>query len=166
MWEKYGKDGVAICSRYSLLKSALDSMPDRAFIGLVRYESGFMVHANVLSYITNKRAEYAHEKEVRGFLWIIDQNRGGNRHIDSEGRVHTHVMEPPADSVSKGERRIVDLNLLVTRIVVTPWASPTLLSEIDELVRASDRKIPVVPSELTPYRNFLPEPSTGESSRR
>jgi hypothetical protein len=37
MWKKYGEDGVGICSRYSLLKSALDAMSDRAFLGLVRY---------------------------------------------------------------------------------------------------------------------------------
>lgn len=33
MWEKYGKDGVAVRSRYRLLKSALDSMNDRAYLG-------------------------------------------------------------------------------------------------------------------------------------
>jgi hypothetical protein len=37
MWKEYGDDGVAICSRYCLLKSALDAMGDRAFLGLVRY---------------------------------------------------------------------------------------------------------------------------------
>jgi hypothetical protein len=34
MWEQYGEDGVAICSRYRLLKAELDCMKDRAFIGL------------------------------------------------------------------------------------------------------------------------------------
>ena len=36
MWDNYGEDGVAICSRYDLLKSALNAMPDRAYLGLVR----------------------------------------------------------------------------------------------------------------------------------
>lgn len=39
MWQEYGEAGVAICSRYRLLKSAVDAMGDRAFLGLVRYGS-------------------------------------------------------------------------------------------------------------------------------
>jgi hypothetical protein len=163
MWEQYGKDGVAICSRYSLLKSSLDSMPDHAFIGLVRYESSFMAKANLFSYITNKREKYAGEQEVRAFLWILDPNRGGNRHIDAEGRVHPHVMEPPPDSVSKGEKRAVDLDKLITQVVVTPWASPTLVGEVEEIVKTSDHAIPVIPSELARYRQFLPDPDAGET---
>ena len=37
MWAEYGKDGVAINSRYCLLESALDAIVDRALLGLVRY---------------------------------------------------------------------------------------------------------------------------------
>jgi hypothetical protein len=37
MWEQYGADGVAVCSRYGLLKSALDGLLDQAHAGLVRY---------------------------------------------------------------------------------------------------------------------------------
>jgi hypothetical protein len=32
MWNEYGEDGVALCSRYRLLKSALDAMNDRTFL--------------------------------------------------------------------------------------------------------------------------------------
>jgi hypothetical protein len=39
MWKDYGDQGVAICSQYRLLKSALNAMSDRAYIGLVRYGS-------------------------------------------------------------------------------------------------------------------------------
>jgi hypothetical protein len=158
VWEEYGKDGVAICSRYGLLKSALNAMPDRASLGLVRYESSYLARSNVLSYITNKRAKYAHEQEVRAFLWIMDPLGTGNRHIDIEGRVHPHVLTPPPDRVSTGQRRVVDLNKLITEIVVTPWASPTLVGEIDGMVKDCGRTIPVVPSELTRFRTFLPDP--------
>src|SRR6184192_3189683 len=37
MWKQYGEDGLAICSRYRLLKTELNALKDRAFIGLVRY---------------------------------------------------------------------------------------------------------------------------------
>ena len=145
----------------SLLKSSLDLMPDRASIGLVRYESSFMIKANLFSYITNKRRKYSDEQEVRAFLWIINPNRGGNRHIDAEGRVHPHVIEPPPDWVSKGEKREVDLDKLINQIVVTPWASPSLVGEVEKIARTSGHAIPVFRSELAPFRQFLSDPEAG-----
>jgi hypothetical protein len=162
MWEKYGRDGVAICSRYDLLKSALQALPDRASIGLVRYDSSHMIKANLFSYITYKREMYADEQEVRAFFWILDPNGRGDRHIDAEGRVHPHVLTPPPDRVSKGERRAVDLHKLISQIVVTPWASPTLVDEVEEIVKTSGHAIPVIPSELARYKQFLPDPEAGE----
>lgn len=37
MWKEYGDEGVAITSQYRLLKSALNAMSDRAYIGPVRF---------------------------------------------------------------------------------------------------------------------------------
>lgn len=37
MWEEYGEGGVAVCSRYELLKSALNGFIDEAHLGLVQY---------------------------------------------------------------------------------------------------------------------------------
>src|SRR5260370_3422757 len=163
MWEKYGKDGVAICSRYELLKTALDAMPDRAFIGLVRYGYGFMGEANLFSYITRKREKYANEQDVKAFLWIIDPDGRGNRHIDAEGRVHPHVLTPPPARILEGEKRAVDLNKLITQVVVTPWAALTFLHEIDQIVHSRGHVISVVPSELTRFRKFLPDPKSEET---
>jgi hypothetical protein len=110
MWKEYGEDGVAICSRYRLLKSALDSMNDRAFIGLVRYGSKHMTGWNLSRFITTKRIEYADEQEVRAWLWIIDAYAGGNRHFDSDNRAHTRPLTPPPpDRVPDGHRRRVGL---------------------------------------------------------
>jgi hypothetical protein len=148
MWEKYGKDGVAICSRYSLLKAALDLLPDSAHIGLVRYESSFMEIANLFSYITNKRPKYAWEQEVRALLWIHRPERDGNRHIDGEDRVHPHVLEPPPEWIPKGQRRAVDLNKLITRITITPLGPEALTNEVIEIVKNSGYQIPVAPSEV------------------
>jgi hypothetical protein len=158
MWKQYGDGGVAICSKYRLLKSALDAMSDRAFLGLVRYGSGHLINRNwnVLRLITTKRARYADEREVRAVLWIPDPYAGINRHIDPDNRVHTRPLTPPPDRVSRGHRRSVDLQTLVTEIVVTPWASSTTLDEIKELVRKHRYTIPVQPSALTRYREFLP----------
>jgi hypothetical protein len=158
MWKEYGADGVAITSKYSLLKAALNSMSDRAFIGKVRYGAQHLLGktANIFRYITTKRREYAHEQEVRAFLWIPDPRAGINRHIDAESRLHPLPLTPPPPNVLRGERRKLDLEALVTSIVVSPWASPNTLDEITRIVRDNGYKIPVKQSDLSRYVALLP----------
>lgn len=156
MWENYGKDGVAICSRYRLLKAALNVLDDRAFIGVVRYGSHHMTGWNLFRFITTKRVEFADEQEVRAFLWIIDPYAGINRHVDADNRVYDHPLTPPPDRVLRGHRRKVDVQALVTEVVVTPQASTTILSEIDQLVKSKGYVIPVQASALTRFRELLP----------
>jgi len=156
MWEQYGQDGVAICSHYRLLKTELDAMKDRAFIGLVKYGSAHMEGWNLFRFITHKRTEYAAEQEVRAWLWIIEPYASGSRHLDADNRVHTRPLTPPPENVLKAHRRKVNLQAVVTGIVVTPWASSTTFEEIKSLVQGKGYSIPIQPSALTRYREFLP----------
>lgn len=159
MWEGYAAEGgVAICSRYRLLKSALALMNDRAFIGLVRYGAAHLIgqRYNLFRLITTKRIQYEDEREVRAFLWIIDPHGGGNRHIDADNRIHPLPLTPPPPSVLIGHGRKVDLRALVTGIVVSPRASPATFDEVNQLVRNSGYAIPVRHSDLTRYRDLLP----------
>jgi hypothetical protein len=156
MWEKYGEDGVAICSRYRLLKAALNAMDDRAFIGLVRYGSRHMTGWNLFRFITTKRMEFADEQEVRAFLWIIDPYAGINRHIDADNRIHDRPLTAPPDRVPKGHRRKVDVQGLVTEIVVSPHAITTTFDEIQRLVTSKGYAIPIQASALTRFRELLP----------
>jgi hypothetical protein len=156
MWKEYGKDGVAICSQYKLLKAALEQMPDRAFLGMVRYGPQQIARWNLFQFIFTKRREYADEQEVRALLWIIDPHAATNRHIDEDNRVHTRPLIPPPDSILPGQRRKLDLKALLTSIIVTPWATSDTLDEITQFVRKGGLAIPVVPSPLTRYREFLP----------
>jgi hypothetical protein len=163
MWEKYGEDGVAVCSRYGLLKSVLDAMNDRAYIGLVRYGSRHMTGWNLFRFITTKRLEFADELEVRAFLWIIDPRAGINRHIDVDDRVHDRPLTPPPDRVLKGHRRKVDLQALINGIVVSPRASSKTLGEIEHLVKSKRYSIAVQPSALTRFRELLPPSESGRA---
>jgi hypothetical protein len=156
MWKEYGEDGVAICSRYQLLKSALDEMSDRAFLGLVRYGARHLTGINLFRFIYTKRMQYAEEREVRALLWIIDPLATVDRHIGSDDRIHPRPLTPPpADRVSDGHRRRVDLQRLVTEIIVSPWASSATVNEINRLVESKGYAIAVRPSDLTRYRQFL-----------
>jgi hypothetical protein len=148
MWKEYGEDGVAICSRYCLLKSALDAMGDRAFLGLVRYGAKHLTGFNLFRFITTKRADYEREQEVRAMLWITDPHAGINRHLDIDNRAHPLPLKPPPDRVLPGHRRRVDLQALITEIVVTPWASPATFDEVNRLANSTGCTIPVQPSGL------------------
>ena len=159
MWKQYGEDGVALCSRYGLLKTEVNAMKDRSFIGLVRYGSDHMEGWNLFRFITQKRTEYADEQEVRAWLWIIDPHASGARHVDIDNRVYTRPLTPPPpERVLDGHRRKVNLQTLITEIVVTPWACSTMLAEVEQLVRDNGHAIPVRPSALTRYRELLPYP--------
>jgi len=156
MWETYGADGVAICSRYSLLKSELGGMSDHSCLGLVRYGFQNVARWNLFRFVFTKRMEFADENEVRALLWLTHPHAATNRHIDADNRVHPRPLTPPPDSVPDGVRRKVDLRALVTQIVVSPWASSTIFDEITQLVRSGGYEFPVVTSDLARYRQFLP----------
>lgn len=113
--------------------------------------------ANLFSYITNKRPKYAWEEEVRAFLWIHRPERGANRHIDGEDRVHPHVLEPPPEWIPNGQRRKVELNKPIMRIIITPLGSEAFTNEVSEIVKNSGYQITVAPSEFAHYRHFLPD---------
>ncbi len=69
MWEQYGHDGVAVCSRYGLLKAALDRLPDDAHLGLVQYGTDHLLNTfNAIEFITTKQSRYSLDREVRAFL--------------------------------------------------------------------------------------------------
>jgi hypothetical protein len=153
MWGKYGKDGVAICSRYGLLKMALAAMPDRAMLGLVRYSFDH-VGWNILRFITTKRPDFAHEREVRALIWKPEW-AGHNRHIDLDNKFYRKPLTPPPPHVLPGLRRAVDLRALVEGMVVSPEANPGTRAEIEQLMSDLGYAIPVQESSFTGYPHVV-----------
>lgn len=156
MWKKYGQDGVAICSRYSLLKTALDSCDGRPHLGLVRYGSKHLTGWNTQRFITTKREEYEQEKEVRALLWVPDELAAVNRHFDENNVAHPRPLTAPPARVPKGLRRRIDVKSLLTEIVVSPRAAETTLAEVREVTRSNGYAIPVRQSDLTRFKDLLP----------
>src|SRR5262249_30852679 len=136
----------------------LDAMPDEAFLGLVWYgDKRLNGEYNLLRFIMTKREEYKDDQEVRAVLWIRDPHATINRHWDDENRPH-RIPPPPPDRVLPGHKRRVDLQTLITEIVVTPSASPAVFKEVHRLVSNNGYSIAVQPSGLTRYRGLLPSP--------
>lgn len=133
MWEQYGHDGVAVCSRYGLLKSAMDRLPDEAHTGLVHYGTAHLAHTyNTLEFITTKQLQYSGEQEVRAWLTAIDPLAGGNRHIDLNGFPHPIALDlnPRHPWVPDCKRRRIDLRSLLTGVVISPWTEAQAVEEI------------------------------------
>jgi hypothetical protein len=156
MWKGFAQDGVAVCSRYELLKSALDGMVDKTFIGLMRYGDERLTRTmrlNTLQAINTKRAQYAQECEVRAIVECGDPLAGHNLHFDENNFPHRrplpHNEQYRHHWVHKFKRRRVDLSLLITGVVVTPGASKELFEEVELWKKVRQDTYAVRRSDLT-----------------
>jgi hypothetical protein len=134
MWEQYGPDGVAVCSRYGLLKSAIDGLLDQAHSGLVQYGTDHLSNRfNALEFITTKQAQYSQEHEVRALITSYDPLGGGNRHFDLNNFPHPVPLDlnPRNSWVPEYKRRRIDLRSLITDVFISPWAEDWAIEEIE-----------------------------------
>jgi hypothetical protein len=183
MWEQYGHDGVAVCSRYELLKEALDELLGEAHLGLVQYGTRHIQRAfNALEFITTKQTKYASECEVRAFLTVYDPLASGNRHFDLNSDPHAAPLDlnPRHSWVPDCKRRRINLRSLITDVVISPWAEPDAVEEIDLWVKSKGFPASARSSELrgstTPtlaeFRQFrhiagtrVPEPEIADETQ-
>lgn len=156
MWARYGKDGVAIVSRYDLLKQVLHPLPDKVMVGLIRYGTKHLTGWNVIRFITAKREEYSSEREVRAMIWLPDSGDGMNRHFDETNRPHDRPIYEPPPTLPEGIRREIDVAILVTEIVVSPFAPDGRLTEVQALLAAAGIATEVRESPLTRYSSLMP----------
>jgi hypothetical protein len=156
MWTQFAPDGgVAICSRYSLLRAVLEPLPYRPHLGLVRYGAGQLTNWNTIRFISTKRKRFEHEREVRAMLWITPwEGESNNRHYDINNVPH---QEPVYGTLNPcGYRPAVDLSTLLTRVVVSPYAPPERLDEVKNLLKDHAHSCPVDPSLLKSETIILP----------
>ncbi len=156
MWARYGKDGVAIVSRYDLLKQVLDPLSDKVMVGLIRYGSAHLTGWNVIRFVTTKRERYSPEREVRAMIWLTDTGDGINRHFDLNNRVHDRPIYDPPPTLPKGIRREIDVASLITEVVVSPFAPVGRLTEVQALLAAAGITGAVRQSPLTRYSSLIP----------
>jgi hypothetical protein len=138
IWEQYGPDGAAVTSRYGLLKETLASVPDDTYIGLVRYGTAHLTDRfNAMEFITTKQERYAAECEVRAFLTSSNPLDGGNRHLDLNGFPHrVPLAENPRHTwVHDCKRRRISVRDLLEGVVISPWAEPDEVEEINLLTK-------------------------------
>ena len=146
MWELYGHDGVAICTQYNLLKSALAGLIDDTHLGLIHYGTAHLTDRfNALEFITTKQESYRLECEVRALLTCSNPLEGGNRHLDLNGFPHREPLEmnPRRAWVQECKRRRIVLRDLVQGIVISPWAETDEVDEIKLWARLKELSAPL-----------------------
>lgn len=163
MWARYGRDGVAIVSRYDLLKQVLHPLIDKVMVGLIRYGAQHLTGWNVVRFVTTKREEYSSEREVRAMIWLTDTGDGMNRHFDLANRAHDRPIYDPPPTLPEGIRRNIDVASLITEVVISPFATPGRLAEVRAVLAAARIQAGVRESPLTPYSSFMP--TDGELKR-
>jgi hypothetical protein len=153
MWETYGHDGVAVCTRYDLLYSALDSLlGDDVHLGRVQYGTDHLTNRfNGLEFITTKRLQYALDCEVRAFITAYDPLATGNRHIDLNNYPHPHPLpiNPRNSWVPDSKRRRINMRKLITDVVISPWAEAATVEKINIWVKHEGYPASARRSELT-----------------
>ena len=81
MWKTYG-NGVAVFSRFDLLKAQLVPMLDNILLGIVRYGEKDMTGYNLMRFLYTKRRIFERERELRVVLQCYDPVGGANRHYN------------------------------------------------------------------------------------
>jgi hypothetical protein len=151
MWKTYGQ-GVAVLSRFGLLKSALAPMLDDILLGIVRYGEKDMTGYNLIQFLFTKRRYFEKERELRVVLTCYDPVAGMNRHFDENNFPHRepldeiNVLHP---WVHPCKRRRIDLKGLVTGIRLSPWAQEEEHEEVKTWVKNKTFECPITHSELT-----------------
>ncbi len=152
MWETYGHDGVAVCTRYDLLHSALDVLPDDAYLGSVQYGTEHLTDRfNGIEFITTKQLKYALDCEVSAFITSYDPLASGNRHTDLNNCVHPVplALNPRHPWIPDCKRRRIHLQKLITDVVLSPWAEPNAIEEVGLWVKHKGFPASTRQSELT-----------------
>lgn len=122
------------------LKAVLNTIPERAMLGYIRYSPKHEGY-DILRFISTKRPEFHREKEVRALVW--DLTRGPQN-------PHPHDMP---DGLSYP----VDVPALAQTVIVSRHAPANVFDDVKALVsKHGCGSIPVVKSGFTGFGHLLP----------
>lgn len=128
MWRIFLKtdEGIAIQSTYQKLENCLDKVPKPVYVGVVNYidyDNDLMDWGNKMVPFLHKRKSFSHEQEIRAILRSTDY-----------------------DLKDGGFKLVIDINLLIEKIFVSPNSPEWFTLLIKELVK--DYSFNVVNSKL------------------
>ncbi|MGA8595871.1 MAG: hypothetical protein WB676_14225 [Bryobacteraceae bacterium] len=159
MWKTYGK-GVAIFSRFDLLKTAVNAFLDTVYLGVVRYGEKDMTAYNLIQFLFTKRKLYDKERELRVVIQSYNPMGGANRHLGPENFPNREPLDdlyPLHKWVHECKRRRIDLRALAMEIRLSPWATEEERDEMGWWVKNKNLSCSVTASQLTSSYSPTPE---------
>ena len=139
MWKLYSKDmGIAIQTNTGRLIEALKNEPQKIFIGKVKYIDEYKNNIERidnfgLSYI--KRRSFMYEQELRCSIVRSDD-------LTSYDFLYYKFSKP------KGYNAIVDLEKLIEKIYISPYAPDYILEVVQDILKKFNYNLPVIKSNL------------------
>jgi hypothetical protein len=134
MWKLYARTEEAICVRSTFAKLR-DILPNDAYTGQViyiDYDQQIVPFGNLLWPYVHKRKSFEHERELRA---LIPDFKNA-------------FSSPPAEPLSSGIWRAIDLSLLIDRIYIAPTAPEWFMETVQATVKQFGFTFPVVRSAL------------------
>jgi hypothetical protein len=149
MWKIYGSPGagVAVVSSGARLVEALQNTQDNLFLGRVNYKDISEVEIGALNYfehLLSKLSNYEYEREVRLVHWTIGESHAplAKAKWDPVTRRFEDILDD-LRPIQPGLAFACDLNALIERVIVSPFAPPWYLSTIEAVRDRFGLKFPV-----------------------
>ncbi len=144
LWRVYAspQSGIALKTTFDAFKESL-ICPEEVSIGVVQYldyHKERIPQDNMFNFYLRKRLAFEHEHEVRAV------------HLHVPGTINpiTHQYEPaPTEQDLLGKYLQVDISILVSKVVVAPFAPDWFLAMTRSVVSRYGFKFPVVRSNLS-----------------
>lgn len=154
MWKIYGSPGagVAIVTNGARLEIALSENTEDVYLGAVRYRDPSFVQiggSNAFDTIMLKRSSYSYEQEVRLVHWHTDDVHDAlaNFSWNDETLRFDDILDDPRP-LRSGMPFNCDLDVLIERVVVSPFAPPWYGPMIERMRERFGHRFPVHRSKL------------------
>ena len=139
MWKIYGSPGagVAIVTNGARLETALAENTEDFYLGAVQYRDPFFVQiggSNAFDTIMLKRSSYNYEQEVRLVHWHTGDFHDAlaNFSWNDETMRFDDIIDDPRP-VRPGMSFNCDIDVLIERVIVSPFAPPWYLPMIERV---------------------------------
>jgi hypothetical protein len=154
MWKIYGSPGagIAVVTNGGRLETALHANPERLHLGAVRYIPPGQVEIgtrNSFDPVLVKGKSYEYEQEVRLVFWDTEDRHDPLIHDswNEETLRFDKLVEDPRP-LTPGRLFTCDVDVLIERVIVSPFAPPWYLPMIEKLRDQLNFRFKVVASNL------------------
>ncbi|MGZ3273179.1 MAG: DUF2971 domain-containing protein [Caulobacteraceae bacterium] len=150
MWKIYGAPGpgIAVLTSARKIGAALSGLGHTFYLGKVGYidpEMEPLDIGNIFNCVTVKRKSFSYEHEVRLVFWnhlLLDEP---NLEWDCIARTYN---KPPFSTWPEGMEVSCDLQMLISRVVVSPFVPPWYARAVEALVATFCPNVSVEQSTL------------------